>query len=124
MHKKFYYAKSKFAQNFSEFKFYVTTCTYPFKTKEKTAQKQHERVQEEDDNFTEISNNIHGDMLSENPDVAQSAFGPHRVVPDRWKGMSPQQVEDVRRTQEMQREEKEVGRVHLINILVILVNIQ
>ena len=25
-----------------------------------------------------MSNHIHGDMLTENPAVAQSAFGPHR----------------------------------------------
>ena len=45
-------------------------------------------------------------MLTENPDVAQSAFGPHRVITDRWKGMSPEQLEDIRRTQELQRQEK------------------
>jgi hypothetical protein len=46
---------------------------------------------------------IFGDTLTENPAVAQSAFGPHRVIPDRWKGMSPQQLEDIRREQEKQR---------------------
>ena len=47
--------------------------------------------------------------LLENPDVAQSAFGAHRVIPDRWKGMSPQQVREIRATQEMQKREKEVS---------------
>jgi len=65
-------------------------------------------MQEQDNNYTEMSNLIHGDMLSENPDVAQSVFGAHRVVPDRWKGMSPQQVQEIRDTQERQRQEKEV----------------
>lgn len=65
-------------------------------------------MREVEDNLTEMANNIHGDMLSENPAVAQSAFGSHRVVPDRWKGMSPQQVQDVLETQERQRQEKEV----------------
>lgn len=37
-----------------------------------------ERTQEEEDNFTEISNVTMGDLLSENPEVAVSAFGPHR----------------------------------------------
>ena len=46
-------------------------------------------------------------MLTENPDVASSAFGPHRVIPDRWKGMSPQQLEEIRRIQDLQRQEKE-----------------
>lgn len=46
--------------------------------KEKEAQKQQDMTQEQDDNFTEMANHIHGDLLTENPDVAQSAFGPHR----------------------------------------------
>lgn len=37
-----------------------------------------EHTQEEEDNFTEISNVTMGDLLSENPEVAVSAFGPHR----------------------------------------------
>nr|CAB3265577.1 pf-rib protofilament ribbon protein [Phallusia mammillata] len=61
---------------------------------------------EQDDNFTEISNHVFGDMLTENPAVASSAFGPHRVIPDRWKGMSPAQLEEIRRIQEQQRQEK------------------
>jgi hypothetical protein len=64
-------------------------------------------AQEQDDNFTELCNHVHGDMLTENPAVAQSAFGQHRVIPDRWKGMSPRQVEEVRRTQEQQKLEKQ-----------------
>lgn len=58
--------------------------------------------------MTEIANHIFGDTLTENPAVAQSAFGPHRVIPDRWKGMSPQQLEQIRKEQERQRLEKEV----------------
>ncbi len=45
-------------------------------------------------------------MLTENPDVAQSAFGPHRVITDRWKGMSPEDLEEIRRVQDLQRQEK------------------
>ncbi|XP_072175585.1 RIB43A-like with coiled-coils protein 2 [Diadema setosum] len=63
--------------------------------------------QDLDDNFTELANQINSDMLTENPDVASSAFGPHRVITDRWKGMSPEQVADIRRTQELQRQEKQ-----------------
>ena len=37
-----------------------------------------EHTQEEEDNLTEICNVTTGDMLSENPEVAVSAFGPHR----------------------------------------------
>lgn len=58
--------------------------------------------------MTEIANHVFGDVLTENPAVAQSAFGPHRVITDRWKGMSPQQLEDIRKQQAQQRAEKEV----------------
>ncbi|KAJ8301340.1 hypothetical protein KUTeg_020825 [Tegillarca granosa] len=66
-----------------------------------------QKQQEHDDNMTELSNHVFGDVLTENPAVAQSAFGPHRVITDRWKGMSPQELEDIRRKQELQRQEKE-----------------
>ncbi|XP_063952991.1 RIB43A-like with coiled-coils protein 2 [Lytechinus pictus] len=65
------------------------------------------REQELDDNFTELANQINSDMLTENPDVASSAFGPHRVISDRWKGMSPEQLRDIRHIQELQRQEKQ-----------------
>lgn len=58
--------------------------------------------------MTELANHIYGDVLTENPAVAQSAFGPHRVIPDRWKGMSPEQIADIRRTQDLQRKENQV----------------
>lgn len=61
---------------------------------------------EQDDNFTEISNHVFGDILTENPAVASSSFGPHRVIPDRWKGMTPKQIEEIRRIQEQQRQER------------------
>ena len=56
-----------------------------------------------------MCNNVHGDILTENPDVAQSAFGSHRVIPDRWKGMSPSQIEEIRMTQEAQKQERAVS---------------
>ena len=69
-----------------------------------------EQTQELDDNFTEISNQVFGDMLTENPDVAQSAFGSHRVIPDRWKGMSPAQINEIRKIQHDQMLEKKVRK--------------
>lgn len=76
--------------------------------RERQAKEDAEKQQEQDDNFTEISNHVFGDMLTENPDMAQSAFGPHRVITDRWKGMSPAQLAEIRRIQQAQIEEKEV----------------
>lgn len=75
--------------------------------RERKATEDSERQQEQDDNFTEISNHVFGDMLTENPDVAQSAFGPHRVITDRWKGMSPAQLAEIRHIQQAQIEEKQ-----------------
>merc|ERR1712032_1197871 len=37
--------------------------------------------------------------------VARSAFGSHRVIPDRWKGMSDAELVEIRHAQEAQRRE-------------------
>lgn len=77
--------------------------------RERRTKEELDKQQEQDDNFTEISNHVFGDMLTENPDVSQSAFGPHRVITDRWKGMSPAQLAQIRYIQEEQLKEKEVS---------------
>lgn len=82
--------------------------------REKKTKDELSKQQELDDNFTEISNNVFGDMLTENPDVAQSAFGSHRVITDRWKGMSPAQLAEIRYQQQEQLREKEVSLTPLI----------
>lgn len=71
--------------------------------------KRQEKQKEQEDNMTEITNLLHGDLLSENPQQAASSFGPHRVVPDRWKGMSKEQLEEIRFTQKQQIQEKLVS---------------
>ncbi|XP_004771176.2 RIB43A-like with coiled-coils protein 2 isoform X1 [Mustela putorius furo] len=65
-----------------------------------------EKKQEQEDNLAEISNLLRGDLLSENPQQAASSFGPHRVVPDRWKGMTQEQLEQIRLVQKQQVQEK------------------
>ncbi|XP_052779327.1 RIB43A-like with coiled-coils protein 2 [Mya arenaria] len=75
--------------------------------RERSEKERLKKQQELDNNMTEIANHVFGDVLTENPAVAQSAFGPHRVITDRWKGMSPQQLEDIRKQQEKQRMEAE-----------------
>lgn len=62
--------------------------------------------QEDYDNYAEMANMISSDLLSENPDQAISQFGPHRVVPDRWKGMNQDQLRRIREQQQNQLEEK------------------
>ncbi|KAM5174218.1 RIB43A-like with coiled-coils protein 2 [Callospermophilus lateralis] len=73
---------------------------------ESQERKKQEKKQEEEDNLAEISNLLHGDLLSENPQQAASSFGPHRVIPGRWKGMSQEQLEQVHLTQKQQVLEK------------------
>ena len=88
----------------------VPTCTIVIvQENERQARDDLQKTQTEDDNATEMANNIYGDILTENPAAAQSAFGAHRVVTDRWKGMSPEQLADIRRVQDIQRKENQVG---------------
>lgn len=66
-----------------------------------------EKQQEEENNFAEIYNHLTGDILTENPAMAASSYGPHRVVPDRWKGMSSEQLKSILEIQEQQQQEKQ-----------------
>ncbi|KAM4018987.1 RIB43A-like with coiled-coils protein 2 isoform 1-T3 [Anomaloglossus baeobatrachus] len=66
-----------------------------------------QRQQEEDNNSAEIHNHLSGDILTENPAAAVSAFGPHRVVTDRWKGMSPEQLKAIIDIQKQQCQENQ-----------------
>lgn len=85
------------------------TVSYVHQDRERKEKERLKKQQELDDNMTEIANHIYGDILTENPSVAHSAWGPHRVIPDRWKGMTPSQLEDIRKAQERQRLENEVS---------------
>ncbi|WAR27061.1 RIBC2-like protein [Mya arenaria] len=46
--------------------------------RERSEKERLKKQQELDNNMTEIANHVFGDVLTENPAVAQSAFGPHR----------------------------------------------
>ncbi|KAG8447816.1 hypothetical protein GDO86_015065 [Hymenochirus boettgeri] len=74
---------------------------------EASERKRLKQQQEQDDNYVEIYNHLTGDILTEDPAVATSCYGPHRVIPDRWKGMSPEQLKNIWETQEHQRQEKQ-----------------
>jgi len=65
------------------------------------------KMHEQDDNMTEIANALFSDFLTENPDQAISSLGPNRIVPDRYKGMSPEQIEKIRQEQLRQIAEKQ-----------------
>jgi len=73
---------------------------------EVTNQRELDKRRETDDKLTEIANHVHGDFLTENPHISTSAFGPHRVIPDRWKGMLPDQLAEIRKNQKIQEEER------------------
>lgn len=60
------------------------------------------------------------DLLTENPDQAMSQFGPHRVVPDRWKGMNEDQLRLIREEQQRQIEEKKVFEKSIFSIRICL----
>ena len=49
-----------------------------------------------------INAQVFGDTLTENPGVAQSSFGAHRVITDRWKGMSAEQRAEIQKIREQQ----------------------
>ena len=66
---------------------------------ETAARKMQQKAEEDYEKIKEIKNNFYSDLLTENPLVGRSTFGPHRVVPDRWKGMSKQQVKEYHESQ-------------------------
>jgi len=74
---------------------------------ERKAKEAIDKQKELDDNFTELSNQVFGDTLTENPAVAQSSFGAHRVITDRWKGMNEDQKAEIQRIREQQQAEKQ-----------------
>ncbi|KAG9491267.1 hypothetical protein GDO78_006571, partial [Eleutherodactylus coqui] len=73
---------------------------------ESLERKKLEKQQQDEDSSVEIANTTEGDLLSEDPAQATSAFGPHRVAPDRWKGMNPGQLKEVIDVQQQQIQEK------------------
>ncbi|XP_061844774.1 RIB43A-like with coiled-coils protein 2 [Colius striatus] len=65
-----------------------------------------EKYQKMKDDMDEITSLLQGDLLSENPEQAVSSFGRHRVITDRWKGMSQDQLMAIRYSQQQQVLEK------------------
>jgi RIB43A len=71
------------------------------------------QARDDEDKQMEIYNMVNGDFLTENSDTAISSFGPHRVVPDRWKGMSPAQIKSIRQQQLVQKEQRRVKKFYM-----------
>lgn len=66
--------------------------------------------EEEEDNLAEIYNNLTSDILTENPEVAASSLGPNRIIPYAYKGMSAEELEQIRVGQLQQKRELERRR--------------
>ncbi|KAM4883295.1 RIB43A-like with coiled-coils protein 2 [Thomomys bottae] len=74
---------------------------------ESADRKRQEKKQEQEDNRAEISNLLCGDLLSESQDQSASSFGSHRIIPSCWKGMSQEQLREIRLIQKQQVQEKQ-----------------
>lgn len=59
-----------------------------------------------EDNFAEIYNTMTSDMMAENPEIAISNLGPGRKISSQYKGMSREEMEQIRHDQLAQIEEK------------------
>lgn len=72
-----------------------------------------ERLKREGEELAEVRYIVTSDLLTERPEAAKriTAEGP-RVLTDRWKGMTPQQISDIHRKREEQCFEKEVKMLH------------
>lgn len=86
-----------------------STIPPPIQAAEAAEQQRQAQQQEQDDNDAEIYNHLTGNILTENPDVAKSLLGPHRMLIDRWKGMRPEQVEAVKKIRAEQCKETQVS---------------
>ncbi|XP_016333866.1 RIB43A-like with coiled-coils protein 1 [Sinocyclocheilus anshuiensis] len=78
---------------------------------ERMEREQQERLRREGEELEEVQYMVTSDLLTERPEAAKrktesSAEGP-RVLTDRWKGMTPQQISEIHRKREEQCLEKE-----------------
>ncbi|XP_015460676.3 RIB43A-like with coiled-coils protein 1 isoform X1 [Astyanax mexicanus] len=78
---------------------------------ERRERERQEKLRQEGEGMKEVWHMVTSDLLTESPEAAaregeRSAEAP-RVLPDRWKGMSPKQLSAIYRQREEQRAEKE-----------------
>ncbi|XP_076874615.1 RIB43A-like with coiled-coils protein 1 isoform X2 [Brachyhypopomus gauderio] len=74
---------------------------------EKLERERQDRMRREGEGLAEIQHMVTSDLLTECPEAAERA---PRVLPDRWKGMSPSQLSAIYRQREEQRAEREQAR--------------
>ena len=79
-----------------------------YQANDQECNKLRKKKQEEEDNLAEIYNNLTSDMLTENPDCAQSAFGIGMKVPNLYRGMTSTELAAFRKAQADQVKENAV----------------
>lgn len=93
----------------------MVTSVLRLQAEERNEKKRQEMLRIVGSELAEIQYVATSDLLTERPDAAkrmtQSAEG-SRVLPDRWKGMTPRQLSDIQRQRERQRFDKEVQILH------------
>jgi hypothetical protein len=83
---------------------------FMLQAEEQALQHMLDEKRELEDKWADIYNHITGDMLTENPDVANSNFGPGRKIPYLYKGMTPEERDNVRKEQLKQIVENKVRK--------------
>ncbi|KAG9335163.1 hypothetical protein JZ751_005636, partial [Albula glossodonta] len=80
--------------------------------KEKEDQQKLDRLKEEGEKLSEVWHMMTSDLLTECPEAAEGGSGGagQRVLLDRWKGMSEEQLSTIRKQREEQLAEKERQR--------------
>ncbi|GFR13741.1 RIB43A-like with coiled-coils protein 1 [Trichonephila clavata] len=71
-----------------------------------------DKIVEDIEKRNDIQFNINSELLTEDPSVARSTLGPHRVVTDRWKGMSEKQLKEFHEGRIQQMVEKQRRKEH------------
>ncbi|XP_013111915.2 RIB43A-like with coiled-coils protein 2 [Stomoxys calcitrans] len=74
-------------------------CELARRKREERLRKQKEKVE---DDMAEIYNMLSSDMLTENPNVAQSRTNPNKKIAFMYRGMSPQELANFRQAQHQQ----------------------
>lgn len=80
----------------------------PLQAQERAHRSDMQMQQEREENEREIEFQSTSDMLTENPSASASHYEPHRVLTDRWRGMTADQIQEIRREQREQINEAKV----------------
>ncbi|XP_023159509.2 RIB43A-like with coiled-coils protein 2 [Drosophila hydei] len=70
--------------------------------KQKEVNRQRSKRETYEDDMAEIYNMLSSDMLTENPDVAQSRLNPNKKIAFMYRGMTPDELVEFRKGQEQQ----------------------